>query len=217
MVGLEPAHKKEFQIERMILFSDAVFAIAITLLIIEIKAPHAEDKTSLTLWISLINMIPKFIGFFISFMVIGIYWITHHKLFGFVKDYDTKLLWLNLFFLLTIVFMPFSSALYSENINVNLAFIIYCLNVVASGMINLWLWRYVGNPEKNLADTLTDPELLDFFSFRAITIPSVFAIAILLSFISPHVAKASPIFIFPIIKFGNKKFAHTISKYKRKD
>src|SRR4051812_36440338 len=108
--------KKEFQLERMILFSDAVFAIAITILALEIKVPPidrhiATDKMLLD---NLDDMIPKFIGFFVSFFIIGLYWTVHHRMFGFVVNYTRRLLWLNLVFLLAVVLMPFSTAFYSE-------------------------------------------------------------------------------------------------------
>jgi len=86
--------KKEFQLERMILFSDAVFAIAITLLVIELKIPEishdlvSEDK----LLESLAEQIPKLIGFLISFFIIGLYWTVHHRLFGYVVNYTQRLL-----------------------------------------------------------------------------------------------------------------------------
>src|SRR4030095_10043169 len=92
--------KKEFQLERLILFSDAVFAIAITLLVIEIKIPDIhEDVSDKKLLQSLWDLIPKFFGFIISFMLIGLYWTIHHRMFGFVTSFDGKLLWMNLFFL----------------------------------------------------------------------------------------------------------------------
>src|SRR6266550_8626645 len=101
--------KKEFQLERMILFSDAVFAIAITLLVIEIKVPQIDRHvaTDALLLNALDELIPKFIGFFISFFIIGLYWTIHHRMFGYVIDYTRKLLWLNLIFLLAVVLMPF--------------------------------------------------------------------------------------------------------------
>ena len=88
--------KKEFQLERMILFSDAVFAIAITLLVIEMKIPEISREllTEQALAESLTHLIPKFVGFIISFMIIGLYWTVHHRLFGFVVDYNPRLLWL---------------------------------------------------------------------------------------------------------------------------
>src|SRR6478736_8031327 len=107
--------KKEFQVERLVFFSDAVFAIAITLLIIEIKVP--EIKGALTeknflhsLWV----IAPKFVGFVFSFFIIGLYWFIHHRMFGYVTGQNGKLIWLNLVFLFSIVLMPFSTAVYSE-------------------------------------------------------------------------------------------------------
>src|SRR5438309_1273028 len=104
--------KKEFQLERMILFSDAVFAIAITLLALEIKVPAIDRHlaTDALLANSLGELIPKFIGFFFSFFIVGLYWTIHHRTFGYVVDYTSKLLRLNLIFLLAVVLMPFSTA-----------------------------------------------------------------------------------------------------------
>jgi len=108
--------RKEFQLERLILFSDAVFAIAITLMVIEIKIPevHGEEVTDQALLHRLREMIPKFIGFLISFLLIGQYWIVHHRMFGYVINFTGKLIWLNIFFLLAVALMPFSTGFYSE-------------------------------------------------------------------------------------------------------
>src|SRR6187431_133428 len=94
--------RKEFQLERLILFSDAVFAIAITLLVIEIRIPDVEylkehgifeeygGVSDAAIGSSLKHLIPKFVGFFISFLFIGLYWTIHHRMFGFVTSYDRK-------------------------------------------------------------------------------------------------------------------------------
>src|SRR6478736_4636359 len=96
--------KKEFQIERMILFSDAVFAIAITLMAIEIKVPLIEhDVTDKALLHALKPLILKFAGFLISFFIIGLYWTVHHRMFSYVENYNNRLLWLNLLFLLSVI------------------------------------------------------------------------------------------------------------------
>src|SRR5215204_2057977 len=96
--------KKEFQLERLILFSDAVFAIAITLLVIEIKIPEIPDKelTEDKLLGALGHLIPKFVGFLISFLIIGQYWLVHHRMYSYVTGFTTRLIWLNLLFLLAI-------------------------------------------------------------------------------------------------------------------
>src|SRR5580693_7349125 len=116
MDHLQNELKKEFQLERLILFSDAVFAIAITLLVIDLKIPEIPRPlvTETKLVESLAALIPKFAGFLVSFFIIGLFWTIHHRMFGYVVNYHPKLLWLNLIFLLFIVTMPFSTSFYSE-------------------------------------------------------------------------------------------------------
>jgi len=216
MIGLEPVHKKEFQLERIILFSDAVFAIAITLLVLEIKVPHVGEDINNSLINILIGMTPKFVGFFISFFVIGQYWIVHHKLFGFVDDYNGGLLWLNLIFLLSIVLMPFSTALYSENIKSTLSFVIYCSNIFSSGIIAFVLWRYVGSAKRNLSELSQHKDLLSYFSIRSLAIAFAFGAGVLISVFDPVIAKFSPVLIAPALRIINRKYKLVIEKYKRK-
>lgn len=216
MIGLEPEGKKEFQLERIILFSDAVFAIAITLLVLEIKVPEIEGQTDIDLLNTLLHLTPKFIGFFISFFVIGQYWIVHHKMFGFVDNYNGGLLWLNLFYLLSIVLMPFSTALYSENIKSTVSFAIYCINVFSSGIFAFMLWRFIGSVKHNLSPLSKNRDLLSYFSVRSLVIASAFAIGALVSIVNSDIAKFSPILIFPALKYINHKYKPVIEKYRQK-
>jgi uncharacterized membrane protein len=194
---MNPLHnelKKEFQLERMILFSDAVFAIAITLMAIELKVPAIiTDVTDHKLAGSLAEMIPKFIGFLISFLIIGQYWTTHHRLFGFVVNYNLRLMWLNLFFLLAVVLMPFTSAFYSEYLVYYLKtpVILYIGNICFLGVMNYLMWRYVSNPRHGLSAGLAKP-LANYFSMRAIVVPIIFFIMMLVYFIFPHIAVWMP-------------------------
>jgi TMEM175 potassium channel family protein len=216
MIGLEPAHKKKFQLDRMIFFSDAVFAIAITLLVLEIKIPHIGNEPDSKLMEMLLAMIPKFVGFFISFFVVGQYWIVHHKLFGFVEDYNGTLLWLNLVFLLSIVLMPFSTALYSENIKSNLSFIIYCLNIFASGVLAFIIWRYIGSEKHNLSELWQHKKLLSYFSVRSLVISFAFGVGVIIALFAPLIAKFSPVLIFPALRIINIKYKPVLRKYGKK-
>ena len=83
--------------ERIVFFSDAVFAIVITLLVLEIKVPHLEKFSEQAVNASLIHLIPKFIGFLASFLIIGVMWFEHHRIFRYIKDFDAGLIWRNLF------------------------------------------------------------------------------------------------------------------------
>jgi uncharacterized membrane protein len=197
---MNPLHnelKKEFQLERMILFSDAVFAIAITLLAIELKVPAIiTDVTDHKLAESLNEMIPKFIGFLISFLIIGQYWTTHHRLFGFVVNYNLRLMWLNLFFLLAVILMPFTSAFYSEYISYFLKtpVILYIGNICFLGFMNYLMWRYVSNPKHALSEGLIKP-VANYYSMRAIAVPFIFLLMALVYLIFPHIAIWMPAII----------------------
>jgi uncharacterized membrane protein len=81
-------HRKNFQLERIALFSDAVFAIAITLLVIEIKVPGLDEATNGNLASALAHIAPHLFSFLLSFMVIGIYWLSHHRMFNYIINYD---------------------------------------------------------------------------------------------------------------------------------
>jgi uncharacterized membrane protein len=171
--------RKEFQLERLILFSDAVFAIAITLLVIEIKVPEVplEEATDQKLLHGLGHLIPKFTGFLISFLLIGQYWIVHHRLFGFVINFTQRLVWLNILFLLATALMPFSTAFYSEYLPTGIItpVIFYTSNIVALGIINFLMWGYISNPRRKLSENLSGP-MARYFSLRALTVPLIFII-----------------------------------------
>ena len=211
--------KKEFQLERMILFSDAVFAIAITLLAIELKLPSeitinnivtSLDRHTATdnlLLHALAEMIGKFIGFFISFFLIGLYWTIHHRMFGFVINYNRRLLWLNLVFLMAIVLMPFSTGFYSEYAIkfLKVPVIIYTLNIIFIGVMNYTLWTYVANPKHQLAEGINITER-KYFGYRAIIVPSVFFVmAVLYIVLKKEYAIYVPLTI-PLLMRIFKKF-----------
>lgn len=179
---LHNEHRKEFQLERMILFSDAVFAIAITLLVIEIKIPEIHENVSdNALLHSLGHLIPKFIGFLVTFMLIGIYWTIHHRMFGYVTGYTPQLLLLNLVFLFFVALMPFSTGFYSEyagpelmrqQLKVPMTF--YVLNFCGVGFVNYLMWRYVINPKNKVAEPSIDPLPAKLAKLRSFTVPFIF-------------------------------------------
>jgi uncharacterized membrane protein len=183
--------RKEFQLERLILFSDAVFAIAITLLVIEIKIPEVPEGqvTDNALLHKLAELIPKFIGFLISFLLIGQYWIVHHRMFGYVINFSDRLIWLNILFLLAVALMPFSTGFYSEYVmsNTMTPVIFYTANIACLGCINFFMWRYISKPERNLSENLTKP-MANFFSTRALAVPIIFIIFAFVYLYAPKIA-----------------------------
>lgn len=200
--------KKEFQLERLILFSDAVFAIAITLLVIELKVPEIDRKelTEGKLLQALGHMIPKFFGFIISFMFIGIYWTVHHRLFGYVVNYTPKLLRLNLLFLFAVALMPFSTAFYSEYVmkHVLTPVIFYTGNIILLGLFNLLMWRHVSRPANNLSEGLSRSDAR-YFVMRSIVVPVLFTLSAFIYLVSPIVSSYMPILI-PLVMRLMKKY-----------
>lgn len=179
--------RKEFQLDRLILFSDAVFAIAITLLVIEIKIPDKDflkehgGISDSTILYALKHLIPKFVGFVISFMLIGLYWTIHHRMFGFVTAYDRKLIILNLFFLFFVVLMPFSTGFYGEFAGTELfekqlkaPMTFYVLNFFFVGFANYLMWRRIGNIKNKLAEPPIDPIILKMAYLRSLIVPFIF-------------------------------------------
>ncbi|MBL7924384.1 MAG: DUF1211 domain-containing protein [Bacteroidia bacterium] len=110
----EEVHK-EFQVERMILFSDAVFAIVITLMAIEIHIPEDLKITGTADLIHAIqHLFPTILAYIISFFFIGITWYQHLKIFGLLKSFDAGLVFLNLLLLFFIGLFPFSATLIAK-------------------------------------------------------------------------------------------------------
>jgi len=154
--------RTEFQLERLILFTDAVFAIAITLLAIEIRVPEFHQRPSDgEIWYGMAELSFKFVGFFIGFGVIARFWLAHHRIFRFVRTYDAKLLSLNLVFLFFIVVMPFSSGLFGAYATVRAAFVFYAITVMLAGLAQMALQRYLRDPAHRLIlpEDSTHPDL----------------------------------------------------------
>jgi TMEM175 potassium channel family protein len=114
-------------------FSDGVFAIAITLLILEIRVPHGDHG----LWAELIALWPSYIAFLMSFMVILIMWVNHHELLRMVQGVNYPFLFANGFLLLTVTFVPFPTAVLAANLatpEAKTAVAFYCATFVANAL-----------------------------------------------------------------------------------
>lgn len=214
--ALDHHDRTEFQLERLILFTDAVFAIAITLLVIEIRVPELHHATEADAVQGLLRLIPKFIGFFISFFVIAVYWVAHHRIFRFVRRLDNRLIWTNLFFLLGIVLMPFTTAYQSEYSLLRTPWIVYSVNIMVVGLMQVRLQAYLRNRAHGLtlAHEHAHPDL-DLY--RPLSSPLVFGVSILLSFfVSPWALRLVPAVAFPLLGLLHSRRHRTLSlRYQR--
>ena len=129
---------------RLEALTDGIFAVAMTLLVIELKIPETlHVHTEQELLQAVANLLPKFIAWIISFGVLAIFWVSHHRLFHFVRHVDGKLSWLTIGYLAGVSLMPFSSALAGEYGGALTSQIIYSANMILLGTMALLKSRYV--------------------------------------------------------------------------
>jgi uncharacterized membrane protein len=170
------AEQNRVGLERLMFFSDAVFAIAITILVLDIHLPSGVDLASGDqLLSSLLALWPKYLAYLISFLVIGLYWMNHHHKFLFIKKFDHLLLSLNLLFLMVIAFIPFPTAVMSETINMTSS-IFYALVMAAAGVLLAVLWLHATRRQ-----VLFDLHLSRQQRWREATGPLAIALIFLLS------------------------------------
>jgi uncharacterized membrane protein len=138
--------ERNFALERLAFFSDAVFAIAITLLALEIRLPTSlpPDAGSVQLLHALLAISSKYYSYGISFLAIGLYWLGHHRMFQYISRYDSILLVLNLLLLLCIAFIPFPSSVIGEYNN-QTSNVLYALTIAITGLIAALTWLYASS------------------------------------------------------------------------
>lgn len=174
-------------LERLIFFSDAVFAIAITLLVIDIHLPSlGSNATASEVTSSLRDLMPNFFGFVVSFVVIGGFWSTHHRTFRYIRRYDTPFIWMNILFLMSIAFLPFSSSLLSEYGNLTPSVVFYSVSLAITSALFVLLWLYA-TYHRRLVDTNLNPKTIRVNLLRLCIPLVVFVLSVPAVTITPHV------------------------------
>lgn len=204
--------KKEFQLERMILFSDAVFAIVITLMAIEIKIPESVELTDRTLTKEMAHLIPTVLAYIVSFGFIGTIWYQHLKMFSLLKDYDKGLVVRNMILLFFIGLFPFSATIITRAKGQMLPFFMYLFMILFCVIAQYILYHYiVNNPSIRLNTDLTEHKT-DLHKRKIAVISfSVSAVLILITYNAipdPNLKNISMLWmmIFPIaFKIWDKK------------
>lgn len=134
-------------LERLVFFSDAVFAIAITLLVIELPVPHLpRTATDAEFLAALARLVPNIIGYSIGFGVIGAFWAGHHRSFMLARHYDEGLLVPNLILLGLVAFMPFVTAFVSAHMGMRVPTTLYCVTMLGVSVANIWVVRRATSP-----------------------------------------------------------------------
>jgi len=130
-------------LERLAALSDGIFAVAMTLLVLDLHAPvsqaiHSEHG----LWLALVPLMPKLFMYLMSFLTLGIFWNGQQTQLNHIARANRDLAWIHIAFLATITFMPFSTQLLAEFIRYRTALLIYWFNIFLAGLLLYISWRY---------------------------------------------------------------------------
>ncbi len=127
--------------ERLAALSDGVFAVAMTLLVLDLRAPSAEAVHSeYDLWRALLALAPRLLMYMMSFMTLGIFWVGQQTQLNHLERSDRSLTWIHLVFLFEVTVIPFSTALLADHTQYRVALLVYWLNIFLLGTTLYWSW-----------------------------------------------------------------------------
>lgn len=195
--GVSPeTHGLDF--ERLLFFSDAVFAIAITLLIIEVRLPPMPERaTNQALIESLQEILPSILAYGLSFATIGLYWLAHWRRYRYVARVDERLVALNLVLLAFIAFIPFPTAVIGAHGDLTVAVILYAITLSAAGLLGPLTWLYAWRAGLVRPDVAA--RYARYAAFRGFSVPVVMLTSLpLLPLLGPAAVEISWLLIVPV-------------------
>jgi uncharacterized membrane protein len=172
---------------RMEALADGVFAIAMTLLILDVKVPVLAPEEVGALPGKLAELWPRFIAYAVSFLIIGVFWVGHHALLHYIRGADRLFLWINIIFLMVIAALPFSTGLMGSYPGQPTAVMVYCGHLIVAGVALCGQLRYAAGPGK-LFDPDTDPQLIVHGGRRILMGPGIYLIALGFAFVDTRVS-----------------------------
>jgi len=186
-------HSPGLEFDRFVFFSDAVFAIAMTLLVVGIGIPHVASRN---LEHALSEKNDEIISFFISFLVIGYYWLAHHRFIGLIGRVDTVFMVANLAFLAAIAFTPFPTALVGVYSGHEISVVLYCATLAAASLL-LVLMLVRAYKAQLFREPMT-PEYYRFSLLASSAPVGAFLLAIPIAFADTGLALPFLLILFPV-------------------
>jgi uncharacterized membrane protein len=176
-------------LERLAALSDGVFAIAMTLLVLDLRVPlSAEVHSENDLWRALIALSPRIVAYLMSFMTLGIFWVAQQTQLNSFTRSDRNLAWIHIGFLLAVSIMPFSTGLLAEFITYRLAVVVYWLNLLLLGVSLFGSICYASHAQ--LIEDDTTAEIRSTHERRIIAYQALYAVGALLCAIDTYVSIA---------------------------
>jgi uncharacterized membrane protein len=192
--SFEPSRSRVSTLDRLIFFSDGVHAIAITLLVLPITVPAVAEAD---LGRALADSWREYFAYALSFVVIGVYWMLHHRVFDRIVREDRVLLRLNLVLLACIAFLPFPTAVLGDYGSNTAAVTAYAASIAATGLVWSALWWWASSGRRLIDDELTDAQIRARQVDSAMT-PLVFGASILVAQVNPGAAEIMWALLIPL-------------------
>ena len=178
-------------------FVDAVFAVAITLLVLDLVVP-ALPHSNVAIIAYLDSLLPKFVGYFLAFFLLAILLNIHNRQFKNLEYADQNLWWLNIVFLAFIVLVPFVTSIWTEYGDTTIGVLFFHFNMLISGIILYFIWAYAKNHKYLLRKDITS-RTISIITYRNLAIPIASIIAIGLAFFTPILSNVAYALILLII------------------
>jgi uncharacterized membrane protein len=177
-------------VSRICALSDGIFAVAMTLLIIDLRVPELASKPTMgELARHVLALWPHFAAYAVSFSIVGLYWVSHNLLFDLIRRSDRGLMWINLFFLLFVVVLPFSTALLGQYSDNRFAVLFYGGNLMLVGLTLQTLWTYATTRHR-LVDASLDAATIRLGTVRLMAVPAFAAVCLLVTLVTLPIGMA---------------------------
>ena len=197
------------KVEHVISFSDAIFAFAITLMALSIDIPDLPSNlTQSELLDKLYGLFPQFESYIISFAVIAIFWVSYHQVFNHIKGSHIIMVYLNLLFLLLITLLSLSTSLVINYGGYHIPYIIYSLMVILTSSLLAMIWWHA-TKDKLLIDKNLHQFYIKGVMINLISIPLVFTVSIIISFVNLDIAEYFWLVIAPLNIAIKQKYKHS--------
>ncbi len=175
--------------------TDGIFATVMTILVLGLRVPQLNVPES-SLSREIVDLWPSILIYALSFVTLGLYWVGHHTQFHYVKHTDRVLLWINILFLLSIGFIPFSTSLFADYPWPPTAVRVYGGNLIANGLLLYATWWYVTSGQR-LVEKDLDPHVITTVKRRILVGPAVFSLGMLVSFFDTRVSVILYMLVIP--------------------
>lgn len=163
--------------------TDGIFAIAMTILVLNLHLPISGGKTTnLVLQNALLGQTNQFFNYFLSFVLLAVFWILHHQQFHYIQRTDRRHLWINVLLLMFVALVPFSTSLVNDFSGAWVDELFFSANLFVIGLLFFWNWFYATQHHR-LVDGSLDHRQIQLGKRRTMILPAISLLAILISFI----------------------------------